>query len=220
MAKNIKTARFTLTGRTPLLMHASDVELEDMLASWRKDPANKNLSKPGDDRSPAWSWQTGVYRDADGFITMPTDNVMACLRKAGSQITLKRQTTFKSISQSGLLIAEESLDFRCHGKKISFTEIAGWRDEPFATHKANVKKLGFDLLVKRATIGTSKHVRVRAMFSQWAVGGTIQIISPEITMENLQQLFELAGSVGLGDWRPGGKTPGRFGMFEAEVKAA
>ena len=46
--------RYTLTGIAPLLHHKDDVELSDELSAWRLDPANKNLSVKGDDRSPAW----------------------------------------------------------------------------------------------------------------------------------------------------------------------
>jgi len=43
--------KFKLTGATPLLVHADDVEKADLLKAWRKNPENKNLSVPGDDRS-------------------------------------------------------------------------------------------------------------------------------------------------------------------------
>lgn len=56
-------ASFELTGTTPLLMHADDVDAADALIEWRQKPDNKNISKPGDDRSPPWAWQTYLYRD-------------------------------------------------------------------------------------------------------------------------------------------------------------
>lgn len=215
--KEARTARFTLKGITPLLMHADDVEAASTLDEWRKSPGNKNVSVPGDDRSPAWTWQTYLYRDADGLIGMPADNVMVALRQAGSKMTLKRQTTFKAITQSGLLCTDETLTFTNGGKQISTKEFAADRDDKFADQKKAVEKAGFELLVKRARVGTSKHVRVRPMFRSWSVSGVIQILASEITFDSLQMLFDLAGDVGLCDWRPGCKTPGRFGMFEATV---
>jgi hypothetical protein len=214
---DLRSVRFTLKGTTPLLMHADNVEAASTLDAWRKAPGNKNVSVPGDDRSPPWTWQTYLYRDADGMVAMPADNVMVALRQAGAKMTLKRQTTFKAITQSGLLITEESLEFTNGGKQIDSTPFASTRDDSFADQKKAVTAAGFDLLIKRAKVGTNKHVRVRPMFRSWAVTGTIQILAPEITFENLQMLFELAGSVGLCDWRPGCKTPGRFGMFEGSV---
>ena len=220
MASDNRMARFTLTGITPLLMHADDVDAATMLSAWRKNPAHKNLSVPGDDRSPPWSWQTYLYRDDDGNIAMPTDNIMVCLRQAGAKMILKRQTTFKAITQSGLLITEATVPFTNGGKTINVAEFVENRDESFADQSKRAINAGFQLFPKRASIGTSKNVRVRPKFNSWSVTGTIRMLAPEITLETLTMLFDLAGSIGLCDWRPGCKTPGRFGMFESSVKKA
>jgi len=216
--KSIRTAEFTLKGITPFLMHADDVEAADMLKDWRKSPGNKNQSTAGDDRSPAWTWQTYWYLDDKGNLTIPSDNLMRCLCKAGSKIILKKQTSFKELTQTGLCLPSDTLDFRNAGAPVPVAEFVEHRDEKFADQKKRVQKAGFDLLVKRAAVGQSKHVRVRPMFRSWSASGTIQVTAQEFDAEKLQELFDLAGTVGLGDWRPGGKTPGRFGMFESEVK--
>ncbi len=96
---------FQLDGLTPLLVHADDVEASDRLQEWRKAPENKSLSTPGDDRSPPWTWQTYLYTDGT-HLTVPSDNVMVALREAGCEITLKRQTTFKALTQSGLVMEQ------------------------------------------------------------------------------------------------------------------
>ena len=111
---------FELNGVMPLIMHQDDVEASDTLMEWRKDPANKNLSVAGDDRSPAWTWHTYVYSDGTN-ITIPAANLMVALRQAGTQLILKKQKTFKEISQSGLLIPSEYLDFRCNGARCRST---------------------------------------------------------------------------------------------------
>lgn len=208
--------RFELVGKMPLLMHADDVEMADTLKAWRQDPANKNLSVPGDDRSPGWTWHTYVYSDGE-HIAMPAENVMVALRQAGAQMILKKQKTFKEITQSGLLIATEFCEFTNGGKQIPLDKIDKMRDDPFAVQAEAVKKAGYRLFVKRARVGTSKHVRVRPRFDDWKVSGTISILKNEITFEILEQLFNLAGSVGLCDWRPGCKTPGPYGMFTANI---
>ena len=218
--KDARMAKFTLTGITPLLMHADDVEAASTLADWRKAPENKNMSVKGDDRSPPWTWQTYLYRDANGFVVMPADNVMVCLRQAGAKMILKAQKTFKEITQSGLLIADETLDFTIGGKSIEVAQFVDARDDSFADQKKAAEKAGFDLLVKRAKVGSNKHVRVRPKFTGWEVSGLIQVLAPEISFDHLKTLFALAGDVGLCDWRPGCKTPGRFGMFESKVAKA
>jgi hypothetical protein len=212
----MKKYRFTLTGFMPLLMHADNIEGSDELQEWRKQPSNKGMSVAGDDRSPAWTWQTYCYHDAN-HIVMPSENVMVALRQAGAQMILKKQKTFKEITQSGLLISTESCELRNDGKQIRWSDIIGMRDSTFAEQSAACKRLGFDLFVKRARVGTSKHVRVRPKFSQWIVSGEILVLKPEITGEILQQLFELAGKAGLCDWRPAGKTPGPYGQADAVV---
>jgi hypothetical protein len=133
---------------------------------------------------------------------------------------MKKQKTFKEISQSGLLIPTEYLDFRIGEASVPVSRVAAMREMPFAKQAEAVGKLGFSLFVKRAVIGRAKHVRVRPRFNQWSVSGIVQVIAPEITFDILTKLFDLAGRVGLCDWRPGCKTPGPYGMFEAKLSKA
>lgn len=214
---------FELTGTTPLLMHQDNVEAADALAAWRQAPENKDQSKPGDDRSPPWTWQTYLYTDGEKIV-WPAENLMVCLRQAGTQMTLKGQKTYKEITQSGLLIEDEFADFMFDGKQLGVDRVEKMKDAPFAEQVKRAQELGFRLFVKRAAIKSSgkvtKHVRVRPRFDSWSVRGTISIINPTVTYEKLVQLFDIAGRVGLGDWRPGCKTPGPFGMFEAKLKKA
>jgi len=209
-------AKFSLTGDMPLIMHQDDVEASDTLMAWRKAPENKNLSVAGDDRSPPWTWQTYLYSDGEN-VTIPAQNLMVAIRQAGTQIILKKQKTYKEISQSGLLIPTEYLDFSTAGRKVEIGEIEAVRDLPFQEQSEAARKLGFRLFIKRAVIGKAKHVRVRPRFDVWELAGTIRVLVPEITWDVLGKLFELAGRVGLCDWRPGCKTPGPYGMFTAKV---
>lgn len=210
---------FELRGLTAMLHHANEVELTDSLEAWRKDPRNKGISKAGDDRSPPWTWQTYLYHDGQQ-LAVPSQNLMVCLRQSGAQMILKKQKTYKEISQSGMMIASEFLRFR-YGEKNSQLDVQAvtqLRDETFDKQSNAVRDLGFRLFVKRAKIGTSMHVRVRPRFDAWSAAGEVIVIAPELTFDAVSQLFQIAGRVGLGDWRPGCKTPGPFGMFEATLK--
>lgn len=208
---------FTLTGTMPLLMHADNIDAADVLSAWRKDPANKNQSKPGDDRTPPWAWQTYCYSDGE-HVAIPSENIMTCLRDAGKQVILKKQKTFKEASQSGLLIGNEFCDLFVAGKKLPITSLAKMKDQPFSDQANESQKLGFKLFQKRARVGTAKHIRIRPRFDEWAVRGSIKILTQDITPEILLQLFEIAGKIGIGDWRPGCRTPGPFGMFTAALE--
>lgn len=207
---------FELTGITALLMHNDDFEASDLLNAWRKAPANKGISVAGDDRSPAWTWQTYLYHDGE-HLAIPSQNLMTCLRSAGSQMILKKQKTFKEISQSGMGIYSEFLTFRNAGKQIKIRDVVAMRDETFAKQQELVRDTGFRLFGKRAKIGTSKHLRIRPRFDNWSAAGELVVVAPELTFDALKQMFELAGRVGLCDWRPGCKTPGPFGMFSAKL---
>ncbi len=213
----MKTYQFVLTGFMPLLMHADNIEGSDELQRWRKAPANKGLSTPGDDRSPAWTWQTYCYNDEENVV-MPAENIMVALRLAGAQMILKKMKTFKEITQSGLLITSETCDLFNNGKKVTWKSLLDMRENTFAEQSAACRKMDFELFVKRARVGTSKHVRVRPKFHKWSVVGEIAILKPEINGEILAQLFDLAGKAGLCDWRPSGKTPGPYGQFTASIK--
>lgn len=208
---------FELIGTNPLLMHNDDVVASDELSEWRKDPANKNVSVAGDDRSPPWTWQTYLYRDG-ASVVMPSANIMVALRAAGAQVILKKNKTFKELTQSGMAIKSEYCQFFASGKPIAIADVLALKDRPFRQQFEGVKPLGFSLYVKRARVGQSKHVRVRPRFDAWSVRGAVAVVASEITFELLEKFFDLAGMGGLCDWRPQGKTPGSFGQFTAKLK--
>lgn len=208
--------RFELTGMTAILFHNDDVEAADSLSIWRKDPKNKGVSKAGDDRSPAWTWQTYLYHDGS-HVAIPSANLMVALRQAGGQMILKKQKTFKEISQSGMGILSEYLRFGGPKGQVNIADIHKIHDSDFETQSNAVRELGFRLFVKRAKVGTAKHVRVRPRFDAWIASGELHVVAPELTFDAVAQLFEIAGRVGLCDWRPGCKTPGPFGMFSSKL---
>lgn len=212
--------RFRLIGATPLLMHADDVLASDVVSSWRKDQKNKAVSVPGDDRSPPWTWQTYLYHDG-GRLAIPSENIMPMLRHAASKIPAKKgRGTYRDLSQSGISLPESYCRFTSNGKPIPIAEINRFKDEPFRVHLEEARKLGFDLLIKRAKLSTSKNVRVRAMFSSWEVSGEIVVSEPALDEDLIRTMFGLAGRVsGLGDWRPSSpRSPGPYGMFTAEIE--
>lgn len=214
---------FTLTGDTPLLMHCDNIEAADAMEAWRKDPSNKNKSKAGDDRSPPWTWRTYLYTDGE-HVVIPSENLMVSLRQAGAQIILKKQKTFKELSQSGMYVNSEYLDFAVNGNRIPIgqfdwrTAYANGDDVAFLDEMAAAEKAGFRLFPKRAKVGQSKHIRVRPRFETWQASGKLTVLASELTFEVLQQMFAIAGRGGMCDWRAAGRTPGPYGLFEAKLK--
>jgi hypothetical protein len=138
---------------------------------------------------------------------------------AGNVLTGKGPKTFRAQSQSGLLCAAFHWPLLISGKPIAMKDISACRKlETFAEQEELVEKLGFELFVKRAKIGNNKHIRVRPRFSKWSASGEIMITDPQITIAVLEKILSEAGTYkGLGDWRPGSRTPGPWGMFSAKI---
>lgn len=213
---------FELTGTQPLLMHNDSVLAADTLEAWRKDPANKRRSKAGDDRSPSWTWLTYLYVDG-GQVVIPRENLIAMLIKGGASFKVGRMGTLKGETAASVFF-ESSYPLLVNGDAVQFSDLRALNDDavPFSKHMDSVRDLGFALDVRRATVGTSKHVRVRPRFDRWTLAGEFSCYDDgAMGTEVLQQLFALCGRrVGLCDWRPSApKKPGGYGTFTALVEA-
>jgi hypothetical protein len=210
--------RFELSGKTPILFHNNDVEEGDRLKAWRDETANRPQFSPGDDRTPPWSWQTTLHHDGE-HLAIPHEIIMRTLGAAAAKITLRGQTTFKSVCQSGMFLNDDFCKFTVNGKQIPLTTIRAMAGNSFHDQAEKVKKLGFSLFLKRVTVQKSKHIRVRAKFFPWTLEGNIVVVEDAITSAVLQQMFEIAGRrCGLLDWRPNApKNPGPYGQFYAQL---
>jgi hypothetical protein len=205
------------------LMHYDNIEWADFMDAWKSDPNNKKASKAGDDRSPAWRWLGCIYHDGSRVV-MPQANIMRSIMEGGAMVPVpggKMGKTFKAQTQSGMMSVEPFWPLLVGGHEIAWADIERLKDvAEFDRHKELANKLGFSLLVKRAKIGTSKHVRVRPEFAAgWQLRGSLAVWDDQITKDALQSILMYAGQYkGLGDWRPGGRTPGPYGTFEAIIE--
>ncbi len=221
----METRRYhvTLTGETPLLMHQDNISWGEAMKRWESDPANKDASIAGDDRSPAWRWIGGVYHDHSQLV-VPSDNLMTVLREGGKRCpTGKGQQTFKSQTQSGIVMDQPDWPLTNGGQSIPYAPIKALvTNADFTAHECAALDLGFALFVKRAKIGRAKHVRVRARFDRWECQGTMTVLDAMITKQVLTDILTFAGRYcGLGDWRPSSpSSPGPFGKFIVTVKEA
>lgn len=219
----MKRYNITLNGTSPLLMHSDNLAFAEKLKQWRDDPANKELSISGDDRTPAWTWISCIYSDGR-TLGIPSDNLMTVLREGGAKVmTGKGKATYKKATQAGLLIDGMQFDLLVDDKPIKvdwISKLIG--DNSFPDHLDAVESHGFELLVKRARIGMSKHIRVRPMFRNWVAAGSLTVLDEELTgltQRVLQQILDQAGALcGLGDWRPSSpRASGTFGRFQPVV---
>jgi len=197
-------------------MHSDNIEWADYMDAWKSNPENKKNSKAGDDRTPAFRWLGSVYHDGEQ-VCIGQENIARCLMEAGALLpTGKGQKTFKAQTQSGMKVDQMFVPLIVGGKVVPWEPLAALKDTPaFPDHMEAVKKYGFSLFIKRARIGQSKHIRVRPRFDRWGLRFTVSVWDDAITPQILRTIFDLAGQYkGLCDWRPGGKTPGSFGMFQ------
>lgn len=206
----------------PLLLHADNIAWADRMEAWKNDSKNKSVSRAGDDRTPPWRWIGCLNYDnpKTGVITIPSEYIMRCIMNGAAMVsTGKGKTTFKAQSQSGLLCADFHWPLLVRGSAVSMESVnAAFDLETFAEQSELAERLGFSLFVKRAKIGGSRHIRVRPRFDEWATGGDILIMDKAITRDVLAEILDNSGRLkGLGDWRPGGVTPGPFGTFTATV---
>jgi hypothetical protein len=221
---NITKYQVTITGLSPLLLHWDNLDWADLLKQWATDPANTKDSVPGDDRTPAWRWIGNVYHDeAKELVILPSDNLMTMLREGGKLCpTGKGQKTFKAQTQSGIIIEQEGWPLLVASHAIRYAPILKLQEErSFSVHQAKASAMGFELFVKRAKIGKSKHVRVRPKFRGWTTTGELTVVDEQITESVLQKIITFAGHyAGIGDWRPSSPmSPGIHGRFTAIVKA-
>jgi len=218
----METFHVTITGKMPLLLHADNIEWADKMEAWKNNPDNRAKGKAGDDRTPPWRWIGNLtYDDPKGKLALPSEYIMRCLMAGGAQVpTGKGQQTFKSQTQSGIICEELFWPLEADGRIINIQEIEEIRKlKTFAEQAEAVKELGFSLFVKRAKVGNNKHIRVRPRFDTWCTAGDLIVVDDQITQDVLSKILDIAGKAkGLGDWRPGGKTPGPFGTFTATIR--
>ena len=211
--------KFAIEGITPLLMHWDNIEWADLIEAKRSQikKEDKKLFKAGDDRCPPSTWKGSVYTDGT-HIAIPNDLLRSCLMRGAAKVELKGKETFKRLSQSGIWFEDLFYPLVVNGKLIKIADVEAI-EGVFSEHVAAVKALGFQLLAKRAVIGTNKHVRVRPQFREWATEGILTVVDEQVTFDVLKEIWRIAGlRMGLGDWRPGApRSPGPYGRFKVEL---
>lgn len=218
----MRTYEVEIKGKSPLLMHWDNIDWADDMSAWKDDPRNRGDSKAGDDRTPAWRWIGHTYNDGQQVV-MPCDNIMRAIMEGGAMVPVpggRGGKTFKAQTQSGMMPIDGHWPVECDGRLIAWSDVQALMNEKaFSVHKQRVRELGFSLSVKRAKVGTSKHVRVRPQFNSWILRGRIGVWDEKLTKDVLAEILQFAGEYkGLGDWRPGGRTPGPFGRFDAVLR--
>lgn len=216
----MKHFSFEITGSTPLIMHADNIPWADQMTEWKKKSKDAKSSPAGDDRHPAYRW-IGCLCNNGVHVGIPSNYMTTCLMKAASRVsTGSRNKTFKTESVAMMGFNDELFPIVTKAGEVRWEDVVPMVNEPeFSEHQSFASKHGFELHICRASVGASKHIRVRPKFNSWKFAGTLWVDNDSLA-SSLPEIFEMAGNVvGLGDWRPSApKKPGPYGRFSATIK--
>lgn len=188
----MKQLSFKITGTLPLLMHNARLASPiDKYSRMLKEISGKRKKTDADFEEMALIEARGslYHNDKDG-VYMPGENIEACLLSSAK--LQKLGTTIKR----GARVIDINCPLIYKGPKDPDDLI---RDSNFL----------FSKLVK---VGTSRVLRTRPVFNEWACVFTIAYMDDQLNKSSIVDIVKNAGQlVGLGDWRP------RFGLFDFEV---
>lgn len=124
-----------------------------------------------------------AYRNNEGKLYQPSDHLIGALVKAGTNFKVggRGKKTFKEFIKGGVFIYPDAI-----------------------IHKNQ----NYEIDKRRVVVNRSAIMRVRPMLNIWSLDFELQILSNEITFEEMNKIMVYAGEyIGIGDFRP------RFGRF-------
>lgn len=208
MSTDSKT--FTIKGIGPMLMHCGQTSdpLNQFAKAMKKQSAKR--SKTDDDLAALsmLEWWAGLYTDKtltvddagmvgvpDGTgLILPAHVLDSCMREGARKIKAGK------LISAGVIV-EGPAKFKAAGVKSLVTA-------------SQSEQFHFRCAVK---IGTSKVMRTRPIFQEWAATFSICMDTEVVDLEVVRQSLEAAGRlVGVGDWRPGAPKGGSYGRFTVE----
>ncbi|MBI4276728.1 hypothetical protein HY629_02720 [Candidatus Uhrbacteria bacterium] len=180
--------RVKIVGITPLLMHAMPADdVVDILI-------RKIQKKINTDASLEEMAAERLYKDPEGRIGIPSENLFATLRAAGRDVKLSGRKTVSTATSSTLGSFLQILD--------TFFPITpnAWKPD---VRKGNMKNKG-----QSTAVGI-----VRPRFDKWGFDATLLVDFDKVNVDTLKDLFAKAGTLcGLCSFRP--NHNGVFGQFE------
>ena len=202
-----KIIEVCIEGDTPILMHRYVPGTSSGTANPNDPGGKKKDILGGTDYSDEWvktaltSLKQSELPVEERDIAMPSANLQACLREAGSKIKIKGNLTAKTAMASGVQLDEIEYPILINGG--STFNIKKIREKNWL-HMAGVN------------IGKSKVDRIRAYVpTPWRITFRMSVLLPEVTKDLIEKVVIMAGArCGLGDWRPSNKTPGNYGRFD------
>lgn len=191
----MKQTTITITGRSPLLMHADT--LANPLHPLKKEIAtytSKRKKTDDDHEMIAYlEWKAGMYYDAGTGPYIPGRMVKAALIRAATK------TKEGPKVRSGLIVLNDK-------NRLEYT---GTRDID------KMWKDGKHTDIRSVVVQRARTMRCRPIFSEWGTTVTVAYDESILDKADILRLFDTAGQlVGVGDYRP--ENGGDFGRFDAQ----
>lgn len=184
----MKTATYTITGITPLLMHSERLAnpFDDLTKELKAITGKRKKTEDDLNEMARIEFLGGLYYDTDAGVHLPGYNILAAIVGGG-----KIHKLGTAIKRS-VIVTEDKVSIAYTGPKTP---------EKLFASKAFVD-------MRSVKVGTAKITRCRPKFSDWSATFSVAYDENSIQKSEIDQCLTSAGlMVGLGDYRP------RFGRF-------
>lgn len=184
-----KTVSLRLTGVSPLVCHNG--QLADPLNYWSRElkrvTSKRHKVEADMEEAARIEFFGGLYLNEAGAPVIPADLVQATLIAGAKKSKQGPQ------AKSAMIVLHDS-PIEYDGPKVKEDL---WNDQRFRLRVA-------------VKVGTSKVMRTRPIFHDWAVNTEVQYLPELVNAQDLKEWAYAAGTqIGIGDWRP---RYGRFGV--------
>lgn len=194
----VKQMTVNIKGLSPLLMHSDRFANPlDPATKAHKELTSKRTKTDVDHEDIAKSeWLGSMYYSQEIGPFMPGQNFDASIRDAA-----KFQKLGKKFGQA-LMVIEDEIPIKYKGPRDL--------DGLFAAKY-------FD--IRGVKVGQARLMRCRPKFNDWACQFSLVYNEDVLNTNQVLKAIQDAGKlIGVGDYRPGTGTGGRFGKFSAEVQ--
>ena len=204
-ALEIATAEFTITGISPLILHAFSPEARAQMLNKQMGKATAGKEK----KDPVAKCLASLYTDNTGHPCFPAGGIKAAAVTAANDVDLVKVEMKRAFHVVGTLLKviapplEESDMTDCDHQ---------YRDRLKALHSYG-GSMHEDMVRLATGVCDISH---RPYFPKWSISFTLEFNKRVVTLEQLAGLFNAAGfGVGIGDWRPSApkSASGNFGRF-------
>ncbi len=205
-ALEIATAEFTITGISPLIVHAwSPVARQQMLCK-QMGKATAGREK----KDPVAQCLACLYIDHEGRPCFPAGGIKASAVTAANDVDLMKTMMKRGFHILGSLLPIDA-------PELSEADMTDWDRNERKRLKDRLHRWGGGMREDMVRLATGVcDIAHRPCFPKWSITFAVEYNRRVVTIEQLAGLLNAAGfGVGIGDWRPSApkSASGNFGRF-------